>query len=187
MSMATPLPGPDPFQMGKARLSVGAFYETGASETIPIDNISSHLYIYVIDGTTMTTAALSPDSDHVEGLSADRVTHAGLTWWGLGVHWDPMMPKSMKAWTKMHVSLKSADMTFASVQIGMKSDMVANVDAGKYGYAADNAWHNLVIPIADFVAAGLDVTKVQAPFILGGGAGKGGEKLLVDDLYFSAD
>ncbi len=61
------------------------------------------------------------------------------------------------------------------------------VRAPSYGWAADGAWHSLTIPVADFVAAGLDATQVAVPFVLSGGAGMGGEKLLVDDVYFTAD
>jgi hypothetical protein len=178
-AMSNLLPGPDPYQMGKMRLSVGAFYETGYSDIIPVDNASSNLYVY------SDTVTLMPDLDHIEGASSTRVTHAGMAWWGFGVHW--MMGRQMGGWTKMHVSLKSSDATFAMVQIGMNNANPIFVDATKYGYASDGAWHNLVIPVADFVAGGLDVGKVQAPFVLSGGAGKGGEQLKVDDLFFSAE
>jgi hypothetical protein len=97
------------------------------------------------------------------------------------------MARDLSSWTKMHVSLKSADAAFAAVDIGMNNAMPVFVHAPSYGYASDGAWHSLTIPVADFVAGGLDVTMVAAPFVLSGGAGSGGEKLLVDDVYFTAD
>jgi len=173
------LPGPNPYQVGQRRLSIGAFYENGASDVIPVDNMASNLYVY------SDTVTLLPDSDHIEGKSATRVTHAGLTWWGFGVHW--MMARDLSSWTRLHVSLKSSDAAFAAVDVGMNNANPVFVHAQAYGWANDDAWHSLVIPVADFVAAGLDATQVAAPFVLTGGAGSGGEKLLVDDVYFTAD
>jgi hypothetical protein len=73
------------------------------------------------------------------------------------------------------------------VDIGMNNANPVFVHAPGYGYAADGEWHSLTIPVADFVTAGLDATEVAAPFVLTGGAGSGGEKLLVDDVYFTAE
>ena len=173
------LPGPNPYQPGQRRLSIGAFYEGDASDVIPVDNMASNLYVY------SDTVTLLPDPDHIEGKTSTRVTHAGLTWWGFGVHW--MMPRDLSAWTALHVSLKSSDAAFAAVDLGMNNANPVFVHARSYGYANDDAWHSLTIPVADFIAAGLDVTQVAAPFVLSGAAGTGGEKLLVDDVYLTAD
>jgi hypothetical protein len=173
------LPGPVPYQPGQRRLSIGAFYENAASDVIPVDNMSSNLYVY------SDTVTLLPDPDHIEGKTSTRATHAGLTWWGFGVHW--MMARDLGTWTKMHVSLKSSDAAFAAVDVGMNNANPVFVHAGDYGYTNDGAWHSLTIPLADFIAGGLDVTQVAAPFVLSGGAGSGGEKLQVDDVYFTAD
>jgi hypothetical protein len=176
------LPGPDPYQPGERRLSVGAFYESGFSDVVPIDNMTSNLYVY------SDTVTLVPDSDHIEGKSSTRATHAGLTWWGFGVHW--MMSRDLGSWTHLHVSLKSHDAAFAAVDVGMLDANGTNpflLHAGDYGYTNDDQWHSIAIPVADFVAAGLAVGQVTAPFTLTGGAGTGGEQLEIDDLYFTAD
>jgi len=173
------LPGPNPYQPGQRRLSVGAFYEGGASDVIPVDNMASNLYVY------SDTVTLLPDPDHIEGKTSTRATHAGQTWWGFGVHW--MMARDLSSWTTLHVSLKSSDAAFAAVDVGMNNANPVFVHAPDYGYANDDAWHSLAIPVADFAAAGLDVTQVAAPFVLSGGAGSGGEKLLIDDVYFTAE
>ena len=173
------LPGPVPYQPGQRRLSIGAFYESGASDVVPVDNMASNLYVY------SDTVTLLPDPDHIEGKTSTRATHAGLTWWGFGVHW--MTPRDLGAWTRLHVSLKSQDAAFATLDVGMNNANPVFVHATSYGYANDAQWHSLTIPLADFVAAGLDATQVAAPFVLSGGAGSGGEKLLIDDVYFTAD
>jgi hypothetical protein len=175
------LPGPDPYVPGDQRLSVGAFYEGGASQTIAVDNMTTHVYIYD------STIDLMPDPDHIEGLSADRVTNAGKnTYMGFGVNWDG--PHTMVGYTKMHVSFKSADASFAKFTIGISNPgtaMATTVDATTYGYANDGQWHNLVIPLADF--KGINLAMVNAPFVFLGDAGKGGDKLLLDALFFTAD
>jgi hypothetical protein len=177
--MAASLPGPYPYQPGTRRLSIGAFYESGYSDVIAIDNMSVNLYVYE------NTLTLLPEADHIEGTMANRITHAGMTWWGFGVHW--MVPRDMSTWTHLHVSLKSSDATFATVDVGMNNANPVFLHAPDYGYAADGEWHSLSIPVADFVKAGLDVTQVAAPFVLTGGAGMGGETLKLDDVYFSAE
>ncbi len=173
------LPGPDPFVPGKQRLSVGAFYEGGASQMIAVDNMTTHVYVY------SNTVTLLPDPDHIEGATSTRITHAGMTWWGFGINWDTT--HDLSGWTKLHVSLKSHDAAFSMVQIGMNNAMPVFVQATSYGYTNDDNWHTLTIPVADFVKAGLDVTKCAAPFVLSGGMGMGGEVLKVDDVYFTAD
>jgi hypothetical protein len=174
------LPGPFPYQPGQRRLSIGVFYEGGFSDVIPVDNMTSNLYVY------SDTVTLLPDADHIEGKSSTRVTHAGLTWWGFGVHW--MTPRDFATWTHLHVSMRSADATFADVQIGMNGPMDGMpvfVHAGDYGWANDDQWHSLDVPVSAF--AGLPLAQVSAPFILSGGAGTGGAQLKLDDVYFTAD
>jgi hypothetical protein len=180
------LPGPDPFIPGHRRLTVGAFYETGRSDSIPIDNSTTHLYVY------METATLESDfMDYIEGSMSNRILLTGMTWWGFGIHWDTT--RDMSVWKTMHVSFKSNDDAYATFNIAMNNGMGATmsksvtVDATKYGYKNDGSWHTLAVPVADFVANGLDITQVSAPFVLGGGLGPGGATMRVDDLYFSAD
>ena len=117
------LPGPFPYVPGARRLSVGAFYEGGASDVIPVDNMASNLYVY------SDTVTLLPDPEHIEGKTSTRATHAGLTWWGFGVHW--MMARDLGTWTHLHVSLRSADATFAAVDVGMNNANPVFVHAGR--------------------------------------------------------
>jgi hypothetical protein len=173
------LPGPDPFVPGSERLSVGVFYESKFSQVIPIDNVTTHLYIY------SNTVTITDDSDHIEGFASSRVTHNGQGFVGFGVNWDSA--KDMSAWTHLHVSFKSSDAIFSTFQVGMSNGTPVDVDVTKYGYANDGQWHSLVIPMADFV--GVDFATVVAPFVI---AGTGdmtdlGQSFLIDDLYFTAE
>lgn len=173
------LPGPFPHQQGQRRLAVG-FYEGGRSDDVPVDNTTTHVYLYE------NTVTLEPSPTRVEGRAADLAVHAGKTWAGFGVHWDT--PRNLGTWKTLHVSLRSADPGFAQVKVGMNdTDKSVQLAVGKYGYLNDGEWHHLAIPLTDFTAAGLRIGAVNAPFVLVSGAGAAADKLLLDNLYFTAD
>ena len=176
------LPGPDPYVPGTPRLNLGAFYEDMASQTIVIDNKTTHLYVYQVG--MMNTANLLPDQDRVEGLTSTQIIDLGLGFVGLGINWDS--PKNLSTWTKMHVSLKSKDSAYETLMLGINAKTIY-LDPTKYGYVNDGRWHNIIIPLADYVAGGVDLTMVDAPFVINAGAGVTGDSLLVDALFWSAD
>ncbi|RKH49867.1 hypothetical protein D7X55_08235 [Corallococcus sp. AB049A] len=180
------LPGPFPYEAGKARLSVGIFYETGRSQAIVFDDIDSKLYLYD------QTAYVESDPEHIEGRSADRIVYSGQAWLGLGVHWLKQT-QNFDAWKTLHVSMKSSDPGFANVKVGMSHGIGVGKEKGfqlavsKYGWANDGEWHHLAIPVADYVAAGLKLNDVSSPFTFGTEGGATGQSLLLDNLYFTAD
>jgi hypothetical protein len=177
---STSLPGPDPFMPGTKRLSVGIFYEGGKTDEVPIDNMTTHLYVY--SGTVL----LQPSADHIEGKSADQIVSTGMPWWGLGVNWDAA--HDLSAWKTMHVSFQATDASFAGFTIGMLAANSANavfVNATPYGFTSDGNWHTLAIPLADLTVQGLDLKQCTAAFVLGGTNAPGGANLRIDDLYFS--
>ena len=180
------LPGPDPYVPGTPRLNLGAFYEDMASQTIVIDNKTTHLYVYQVGmpPNAMNTANLLPDEDRVEGLTSTQIIDLGLGFVGLGINWDS--PKNLSTWTKMHVSLKSKDSAYETLMLGINAKTIY-LDPTKYGYVNDGQWHNIIIPLADYVAGGVDLTMVDAPFVINAGAGVTGDSLLVDALFWSAD
>jgi hypothetical protein len=52
-----------------------------------------------------------------------------------------------------------------------------------FGFSADGEWHHLVIPLADFAAAGVDLSQVTGPLIVAGEGGAEGDVLYIDNLY----
>ncbi|WP_375771282.1 hypothetical protein NR798_10400 [Archangium gephyra] len=173
------LPGPFPYQTGQRRLGVG-FYEGGRSDDIPVDNSTTFVYLYE------STVTLEPSSTHVEGKSADLVVHAGKAWLGFGVHWNS--PRNLSTWKTLHVSLRSSDPGFALVEVGMSDDTKdVKLNVEKYGYDNDGQWHHLAIPLTEFTAGGLKLGVVDAPFIFVAGSGAPADKLLLDNLYFTAE
>ena len=174
------LSGPDPFEEGQQRLAIGAFYEGGSSIEVPIDEITTHLYVYD------QTLSLQLDPERVEGRESMRVSHGGGLWCGMGVHWDGGRP--LTGWTTLHLSARSSDAAFADFEVGMNdASGTSKVKVSDYGFRGDGAWHTMTIPLADFAAAGLDLNSVQAPFVLLGGPGAAGSAVLIDAIYITAE
>jgi exo-beta-1,3-glucanase (GH17 family) len=99
----------------------------------------------------------------------------------------------------LHVSVKT---TYAGkIEIGLLSDTQDRVGAeaylqiasGSYGYVNDGAWHELVIPLKDFVAKNpaLDLSLISGRFVLAdryaytGNAADSTTKLLIDAIYWT--
>ena len=160
--------GPDPWEEGEARLSLGAFYEGGASEVLPVDDVTRHYYIY--SGTYTQTV--------------DVIVHGGGDWWGGGITWDS--PEDLSGWSTLHVSVKASTESFATLDLHLNGGGVeATVAATSYGFSSDGEWHHLAVPLADFVSGGANLSSVVGPFILIGTAGTAGDELRVDNLYLS--
>jgi hypothetical protein len=170
------LPGPDPYQDGEDRLGIQQFYEGDASELVIVDELSTHFYIYE------NTFSIFPSSDRVEGLFSAEIIWGTLPWFGGGVHLDN--PGDISAYDTMHISLKSSDPGMAGLVIAINDGVEARVNAATYGFEPDGDWHNLEVPVADFVAAGLDTSNITA-FVLVGEGGQQGDAVLVDAAFFT--
>lgn len=172
--------GPDPYEAGEARLSIGLYYESGYSDLIEINDVDTHYYIF--ESTYTEGVELQ---DVVEGREASLITHGAVGWFGGGITWDT--PRDLSAWTTMYVSLRSGDPGFADLNLHFTGGTEAIVSAADYGWAADGQWHHLQVPLADFVAGGADLSIVTAPYVLIGAGGTEGEQLKVDNLYYTQD
>ena len=101
----------------------------------------------------------------------------------MGIHWDSS--RDLSAWGTLYISFQST--TFTDIEIGItgaEGDRQI-VLASAYGYAADGMWHPLAIPLADFVADGLNLSAVSSPLNLTGPRGNAGDVLLLDNVYFT--
>lgn len=175
------LPGPRPYVPGTKRLAFGIFYEGGASDLLAIDDATRHYYVFE------STYSQESSSDRLEGLHSDELTFTGSAWWGGGLVWDT--PVDLSAWKTMYASFESPDPHLDALDLRMLSGAGASptsiaLPASRYGWNNDGTWHSLAVPLADFADAGVDLTKVRGPFVLGGVNAGSGETLLVDDVYF---
>ncbi len=177
---AAPPPIDADIEDGERRLSIGAFYEGPAVETVVVDNVSAHFYVY-----EDTFAATVEGGDRVEGSQSDRLIHRGGPWWGGGIHWD--VARDVTGYATLEISLKSSDLSYAGLQLAMNGpgENQGTVDAEDYGFATDGEWHRLQIPLSDYAAAGVDLSQVSAPLIFVGGAGESGHSILVDGVFFT--
>lgn len=180
-----PVPGPDPYVEGENRFGLGLFYEGGLSDFSPIDGVTSNYFIFeAFPGGPLTYTSVEDTQSVVEGLNSTRISHAGLTFWGGGIFWTA--PRNVSRWAVMHVSLRSTSTTFADIRLGVQSGSTDFfVSAADYGYVNDGQWHHLLVPLADFVEDGADLSNLTSPFIMSGGAGTSGEVFNVDALYWT--
>ena len=173
--------GPDPYEEGERRLSVGLFYESGFSDIVEINDKDTHYYIY---DSTYTQSA--DTLDVVEGREAAVLTHGTRGWFGGGLTWD--VPRDLSGWDTMYVSMKAVDPSLEDVAIhftgGGTEGVASLVD---YGWQTDGEWHHLEIPLADYTAQGVSLSQVTAPFVMIGVAGADGAELKIDNLYFTGE
>jgi hypothetical protein len=171
------LDGSAPWE-GQERLSIGAFYEGGATETVVIDDIVTHLYVYD------NTFSVSLSTDRVEGLSSDEVVANNVGWVGGGIHWDS--PRDLSAWTAMHLALQSENSDYNGLTIGMNGgDVEFSIEASDYGFVPDGEWHDVTISLTDFT--GVDTTQVGVALILLDDGVGDGAILRVDDVYLTQE
>jgi hypothetical protein len=184
---------PDPWQPGDERLSVGMFYECGRSETIAIDEVTTHYFIFVTDENNPSetlTYHQGTSGDRLEGRLSDEITLNGTPWWGGGIIWD--VPFDLSEWTTMFVGFKSSDPSFANFDLTLQSgegEEPAGValDPTAYGYTNDGEWHFLQIPLQDAIDLGWDPSTARSPFIFVAAGGDARDVLLIDNLYFTKD
>ena len=191
--------GPDPYQEGENRLSLGVFYEGGYSDFIPVDEESSFFYIWITEDTSSPTFTQTPTTERIEGNIADEVTAAEYGWFGGGVSWTTAI--DMSDWTTIHLSVKSSDDVLSALQVGMGGYWASGgscagsgtkqnwVDLSAYGFVTDGEWHHLTIPLDDLDFC-LDMTQVVEPFSLltsGLSPDDAGTQFILDNLYFSEE
>lgn len=176
--------GPDPFEDGEARLSLGVFYESGCSVCLQLDDLTSHLYIFANEFTGGFTFSQGVSDERVEGYESDVIQHLGEGWLGGGVHWDD--PFDLSSWTTLSVGLRSSAAAFEDLEIHMTGgDGEVAVTVSDYGFEADGDWHQIEVPMSAF--AGADLSTVITPFVLILAGGAADDELFVDNLFFTQD
>ena len=166
----------DPFAEGEERLGYGVFYEGEANEALVIDGVENHFYIYE------STFSVATTDDRWEGYVADEITNNGVGWWGGGVHWD--VARDISGWDTLHVVLKTDVLTdwFVGITGGGQEVRVA---VAEEGLSADDAWHELEIPLSLYANGGADLTSVTVGVLLVGEGGSEGDTVTIDGLYLS--
>lgn len=163
-----------PLAEGEERLGIGVFYEGETTDIVPINDTTTHFYVYE------SSFGVAASDDRVEGYASDELVLRGNPWWGGGVHWDA--PRDLRGYDTLHVALKTESL--GSWDLGMTGVREGRVDVADYGLVADGEWHILDIPLADLVRGGVDLSQVSLPLLLVGEGGEEGDGVSIDDLYF---
>jgi hypothetical protein len=172
------LAGPDPYLDGEQRLSLGAFYEGGYSELLPVDDVNIFYYIY----NNYTQAEDS--NDRVEGYVSDVWTVSGSTWFGGGI--NATVPVDLSAWDTLHFSVKgqpSETLKSLTVQVETAAG-TAPYELFDSGFALDSEWYTFAVPLSFFSS---DLSSVSGLFVLVSDAGGGGDVVKIDNLYYTAE
>jgi hypothetical protein len=162
----------DPLDDGELRLGIGVFYEGPTTTSVPIDDSTTHFYVYE------NSFGVEVSDDRVEGYASDVLVLRGNVWWGGGVHWDT--PQDLSAYDTLHLALKTDGLTAWS--IGLSGGSEGRVNVGDRGLVADGEWHTLDVPLSSF--AGVDLSAVTVGLLLVGEGGEQGDSVQIDDLYF---
>jgi hypothetical protein len=162
----------DPLDEGELRLGIGAFYEGPTTASVPIDDTTTHFYVYE------NSFGVEVSDDRVEGYASDTVVLRGNSWWGGGVHWD--VPQDLTAYDTLHVALKTNALT--DWYLGLKGGAEGRVAVSAAGLAPDGEWHTLDLPLSSF--AGVDLGAVTVALLLVGEGGDAGDSVSIDDVYF---
>jgi len=161
-------------------LDVWAIY-TDTATTAKFDN-GYNLYVWGSTGTFQV-----PPSEVKFGANTLDFVVGTVGWGGIG--FQPMGPDiatgvDIHAYTKLHFWIKS---TAASMSASLSSlDITGNAPSlplTTYGYVADNAWHEINIPLADWT--GVDLTKVNVYAGFVAASTTGGEHILLDDIWYA--
>ncbi len=187
--------GPVPCEEGQKRFSVGIYFDgcpdAGEVTKLQVNNIEAAYWIYDRNDATYTSA--NDTEDVHEGKRSHKIIHAGLSWWGGGVHLVNGSTVSLLDYDHLYVSLKSSDDAFADVQLKFAYDDdyddeddgdAVSVQAGSYGYTNDGEWHDLKIPIDDYSGDEVDFGALNVPFSMTGAGGEEGAILYIDNLFY---
>jgi hypothetical protein len=189
------LAGPTPFDPSQPRLNFGGI-EGRSTESIQTDGASRFFFLFDTagDGSGAFTVFADSSTDRIEGFVSLLLEHQGTGFWGAGFFW--YIAEDISEYENLYISAKSSDPAFADFDIRVQSgadrppnpedDEVteASVSASAYGYVNDGEWHNLVIPVADFEAQGVDFRRIRSPAFFNGGAGESGEALRLDNIFY---
>jgi len=184
----------NPFEPGTPRIGFG-LTESEVTEDLGENSVSRFLFIFDTagDGTGAFTLELYDSRVRTEGQRSLGMEVLGQGFWGVGMFW--YIGQDISEFSNLYMSVQSSDPTFTNFPIAMQSGLdraidptessivEASVNASNYGWANDGEWHDLVIPLADFAAAGVDLRSIRSPWLLSGAGGDLGEVLRVDDVY----
>ena len=175
--------GDDPYEEGELRAGIADFYEGPSSGSIAVDDVDVFFYVW-----EDTFSAIQNFEEPAEGLYSLEWFSKGRGWWGGGIH-HTTGSFDLSMYNTLHLAMRSTSAEMADITVGMvsvDSTSDATVQASDYGWTADGTWQTLQIPLADFEAAGADLTAIETPlFLVGENSTTEGESVWFDDIYLT--
>jgi hypothetical protein len=162
-------------------IDVWAIY-TDTGTTAKFNN-GYNLYIWGNTGTFQT-----PPAETKFGANTLQFVVGTLGWGGIGFQpkgADTATGVDISAYKTMHFWIKSnatGKITACFSSLGITGNAPA-LDISAYGYVADNAWHEINIPLADWTGTDLTKANVYAGFVVAGTTG--GENMFLDDIWYA--
>lgn len=90
---------------------------------------------------------------------------------------------------KLNLMIKGTKYISVGIHIAANYDIMVHLtNNGMYGYYTNNSWCSVSIPMSDFVAKGLDLTRIYGWLKFYGGYYEGiagGEEYYIDRVFFS--
>lgn len=201
-SQAEPPPAldePDPFVDGERRLVVSRiFNETDGSDFVEVSPFGVSYFIFD-NGSGQNTYAQQPVEDRVEGQSAQEFILEPIAenfgWGGGFVLASNADPIDLTPYDVIVVYLNSETITDTEIRIadtGTRDDPAdppfqVGLLATDFGFEADGEWHEVRIPLSAFRDGGVDLSSVEIPFAIGGGAQEPGQSIIIDYLYWERE
>jgi hypothetical protein len=146
-----------------------------------IDNITGHLYNW--DNTVQF-------NDNIPAYEGEDVlsfsSQGGAGWWGWGIFSDNPLNLTHFSEGYLHLSLNTQSTETFTIGIHGANDTRGEISFQNgndpYGFERDGTWHQLVIPMADLIAGGLDLSACGNILTMSGATING---LAIDDVYLS--
>ncbi|MCF8358275.1 MAG: glycoside hydrolase family 16 protein [Prolixibacteraceae bacterium] len=151
------------------------------TEKFEIDNINGHLYNW--DNTVQFNDNI-PAYEGEDVLSF--ISRGGAGWWGWGIFSDNPLNLTHFSEGYLHLSLNTQSTETFTIAIQGANDTQGEVlfqnGNDPYGFERNGTWHQLIIPMADLIAGGLDLSACGNILTMSGGTING---LAIDDVYLS--
>lgn len=130
-------------------------YSGGVKMSASGDDPNDDTKLYIWNGMKLTLITNSTESPVKGNFYWHCVVGMSVDWFGWGVHVSPKTFVNMSDYKnghlKFYIRTKDSGKFKLGIKHGFATESWMNIDEGKYGFVADGAWHQVSIPLADFL------------------------------------
>ncbi|MDA3850811.1 MAG: chitobiase/beta-hexosaminidase C-terminal domain-containing protein [Spirochaetaceae bacterium] len=165
--------------------SVAIFSETHSANDLIAEDEWTTVDTWAESVTIETTTEAS------EGSEGWKLTVGSAGWMGFGV--SSLQGKDFSNFADGYIRFDIKTNSSVGYKLGMRSGPIMenwiNLDSG-YGYVADNQWHSVSVPVADFLAQNqwFNISQLSLQFMFAGqGATNAGDIIYMDNIHYWTD